>query len=78
MAQQVSAGSSPVAPIAADTAQRLKDYSLGTQPQRNVALPVGQHWDSSVARIIFETDGKRVVKYRAGRGPQVEYVEGCS
>ena len=28
-------------------------------------------------RIIFETDGKRVVKYRAGLKPQVEYVEGC-
>jgi hypothetical protein len=28
-------------------------------------------------RIIFETDGKRVVNYRAGLRPQVEYVEGC-
>jgi hypothetical protein len=28
-------------------------------------------------RIIFETDGKRVVNYRAGLKPQVEYVEGC-
>ncbi len=32
--------------------------------------------DSSY-RIIFETDGKRVVRYRAGLRPQVEYVEGC-
>lgn len=31
-----------------------------------------------MARIIFKTDGKRVVKYRAGLRPQVEYVEGCS
>ena len=29
-------------------------------------------------RIIFETDGKRVTRYRAGRLPQVAYVEGCS
>ena len=32
----------------------------------------------SAYRIIFETDGKRVLKYRAGIRPQVEYVEGCS
>ena len=29
-------------------------------------------------RIIFETDGRNVVNYRAGVRPQVEYVEGCS
>lgn len=29
-------------------------------------------------RIIFETDGKRVTEYRAGRRPAVEYVEGCA
>jgi len=33
---------------------------------------------SSADRIIFETDGKRVVNYRAGQRPPVEYVEGCS
>jgi hypothetical protein len=33
---------------------------------------------SSADRIIFETDGKRVVNYRAGQQPQVSYVEGCS
>jgi hypothetical protein len=32
----------------------------------------------SAYRLIFETDGKRVVKFRAGLRPQVEYVEGCS
>lgn len=32
----------------------------------------------SAYRIIFETDGKKVVHYRAGVRPQVEYVEGCS
>ena len=29
-------------------------------------------------RIVFETDGKKVLKYRSGRLPAVEYVEGCS
>ena len=28
-------------------------------------------------RIVFETDGQRVTKYRAGRRPEVELVEGC-
>lgn len=28
--------------------------------------------------IIFETDGKRVTYIRAGRSPEVGYVEGCS
>jgi hypothetical protein len=29
------------------------------------------------ARIVFETDGKKVLKYRSGHEPAVEYVEGC-
>jgi len=29
-------------------------------------------------QIIFETDGRRVLNYRAGRRPAVEFVEGCS
>ena len=29
-------------------------------------------------RIIFETDSQRVTTYRAGRMPEVEYIEGCS
>jgi hypothetical protein len=28
-------------------------------------------------RIVFETDGRLVKSYRAGRFPQVEYVERC-
>ena len=30
------------------------------------------------AQIVFETDGGKVVSYRAGRQPEVEWVEGCS
>lgn len=29
-------------------------------------------------RYVFETDGERVTRYRAGVYPPVEYVEGCS
>ncbi len=28
--------------------------------------------------LVFETEGGRVTQYRAGRLPEVEYVEGCS
>lgn len=33
--------------------------------------------DSSF-RIVFETDGQKVLRYRSGLVPAVEYVEGCS
>jgi hypothetical protein len=29
-------------------------------------------------RVVFETDGNRVTRYRAGKLPEVEFVEGCS
>lgn len=29
-------------------------------------------------RLVFETDGRRVTSIRAGRRPQVDWVEGCS
>ena len=32
----------------------------------------------TLRRIIFETDGRVVTRYRAGLRPAVEYVEGCS
>jgi hypothetical protein len=32
----------------------------------------------SANRLIFETDGERVTEYRAGRLPEVRWVEGCS
>jgi hypothetical protein len=34
--------------------------------------------DDSLYRIVFETKGGLITRYRAGRLPQVEYVEGCS
>lgn len=29
-------------------------------------------------RLVFETDGAKVTRYRAGLVPQVDWVEGCS
>ena len=37
----------------------------------NVDLP-------SRRRIVFETDGKVVTRYRIGTRPQVDWIEGCS
>ena len=37
-----------------------------------------QQPDDTLHRIIFETDGTKVLVYRAGRGPGVDYVEGCA
>ncbi|HEY4217913.1 MAG TPA: hypothetical protein VGM67_12300 [Gemmatimonadaceae bacterium] len=31
----------------------------------------------STRRLIFETDGKNIVRYRAGKQPAVDLVEGC-
>lgn len=32
----------------------------------------------SALRIVFETDGQKVLRYRSGTEPQVEWVEGCA
>lgn len=40
-------------------------------------LTVNATGDSTFA-IVFETSNGRVTRYRAGRRPAVEYVEGCS
>jgi len=29
-------------------------------------------------RLVFETDGAKVTRYRVGREPEVEWIEGCS
>lgn len=31
----------------------------------------------TLSQVIFETEGKKVTRFRAGRRPAVEYVEGC-
>jgi hypothetical protein len=51
-----------------------------TQPHKYVAnghyLSVASPNDST-RRIVFETDGSVVKRYRVGRRPEVDYVEGC-
>jgi hypothetical protein len=67
-----------------DTEERIRALYPGlvTQPHKYVdghylivrpAAPA----DTS-HRIVFETDGQRVTRFRAGRMPEVRWVEGCS
>jgi len=42
-----------------------------------VTPPAGTGDDRSY-RLVFETDGNRVTRYRGGKQPQVEWVESCS
>jgi hypothetical protein len=37
-----------------------------------ITIDAGEH------SLVFETDGTRVTRYRAGREPEVQWVEGCS
>lgn len=38
---------------------------------------VGAAGSDTTHRIVFETDGQRVLRYHAGRRPTVDQVEGC-
>ncbi|MEO8576693.1 MAG: hypothetical protein ABI556_08340 [Gemmatimonadales bacterium] len=67
-----------------DTEDRIKSLYPGqvtVQPHKYtdghylVVKPTGSPANE---RIIFETDGKKVTQFRAGRTPAVEYVESCS
>jgi hypothetical protein len=33
--------------------------------------------NDSTHRLVFETNGKKVLRFRAGRQPAVDFVEGC-
>jgi hypothetical protein len=68
-----------------DTEERIKsiyDGDVQVEPHKYIQ---GGHYmtvmgDSASAgkAIVFETDGKRVTMFRAGRVPEVKWVEGCS
>jgi hypothetical protein len=67
-----------------DTEQHVLDVYKGrtavqphkyTGPEGHYVLVLGA---DGKAQIVFETDGGKVVSYRAGRQPEVEWVEGCS
>jgi hypothetical protein len=60
-------------------------YPVGLRVQPHKYDPKGRYLvlqgmqpADSARRLIFETDGRRVVRYRAGITPAVEYVEGCA
>jgi hypothetical protein len=62
--------------------QSLYGSQMHTSPHKYIAghyltvIPADRK--DSAFRIVFETDGSRVTRYRAGRLPAVEYVEGCA
>lgn len=63
--------------------RRLYPESLVVQPHKydetgHYLIPVPREPADSSLRVVFETDGQRVLRYRAGLRPAVEYVEGCS
>ena len=68
-----------------DTEARIKELYMGrveeqphkyTQGRYLVVRPMERA--DSAYRIVFETDGNRVTRYRSGRLPEVSWVEGCS
>ena len=66
-----------------DTEQRIAELYGPVKVQFHKYRPGGHNLivtdpADSMLRIIFETDSGRVVRYRAGRRPPVDYVEGCS
>jgi hypothetical protein len=68
-----------------DTEDRIRSIYNGYVTVEPAKYIEGGHYmtvmgDSSSAgkAIVFETDGKRVTSFRAGRLPEVKWVEGCS
>lgn len=39
-------------------------------------VPTGA--DDADFQLIFETDGSKVTRFRAGKAPEVAFVEGCT
>lgn len=69
-----------------DTEARIKSLYPGqikvtphtyNGPQANYLTFVPKNKAEQNYRVIFETDGQRVTRYRVGKLPEVEYIEGC-
>ena len=63
-----------------DQIQRLYPGQVSMTPQKYTSghyLTVVPNAADSGYAIVFETSEGKVTRYRAGRTPQVEYVEGC-
>ena len=62
----------------------LDAYGDQIERERNAYVPKGSYLsyvpesDTDPTRIVFETDGQQVTYIRAGRLPEVGYIEGCS
>ncbi len=66
-------------------AQVQARYSNQLQSSPHKYVPAGRYLTlvpSETAdagfRLIFETDGSKVTRFRVGKQPEVSYVEGCS
>lgn len=81
-------GNSPITTVSGarigDSEDRIKSlYAVRITPHEYVQ---GGHYLTFIPndtsdqqyRMVFETDGKRVKWIRAGRLPEVEYIEGCA
>ncbi|MEW5861517.1 MAG: hypothetical protein AB1861_29740 [Cyanobacteriota bacterium] len=81
-------GNTPITTVSGarigDSENRIKSlYAVRITPHEYVQ---GGHYLTLVPndtsdrqyRMVFETDGKRVKLIRAGRLPEVEYIEGCA
>ncbi len=68
-----------------DSEMRVRDlYGSRVSVQPHKYAPKGHYMivspippTDSGLRLVFETDGERVTRYRAGRLPEVMWVEGC-
>jgi hypothetical protein len=63
-----------------DTEQRVRDLypDVRTEPHKYTDGHYLVVESNPGRRLVFETDGARVTRYRAGAIPQVDWVEGCS
>ncbi len=81
-------GNSPITTVSGarigDSEDRIKSlYAVHITPHEYVQSGhyltfVPNDTSDQPYRMVFETDGKRVKLIRAGRLPEVEYVEGCA
>lgn len=66
-----------------DTESRIKSLYKGMvkvskHPYDNKGHYLEVKFDNENYSIIFETDGKRVTSFRAGKSKEVGYIEGCA
>lgn len=81
----VDSGSTQTAEGAAigDTEARIHQlYGNRVKVQPHKYVPTGHYLvidatTDTLHRLVFETDGEKVVKFRAGRKPAIDYVESC-